>query len=117
MDDERLIEIRARAALASAGPWRWEHGYGDMCNERDCPWGALVADADAEVPHIRMDIHGFDVQGFDAADAAFIAHAREDIPWLLAALREIRAHLRAADHCGCKECDEIVAQGLEVARG
>lgn len=62
-----LGEISARVAESTPGPWTVEP-------ELVKPAGVL---------HVASGWRGV-ASECDAADAAFIAHAREDVPWLLA---------------------------------
>lgn len=59
---DRLSEIRARCDAATPGPWQHESDY-----------GAYIRDANGA--NVCLLYH--------SEDAAFIAHAREDIPYLL----------------------------------
>lgn len=73
--------IEARANAATPGPWKlWgmtvmtdRHGTGDVA---DCDDIAFTADPD---------------RGLRTFNADFIAHAREDIPALVAEVRRLRA--------------------------
>ena len=86
-----LGEIEARVNAATPGPWK-----GDTGTRGDCvvwgPNGRFLMNMQAE-PHWleypgEKRMVSFDV---DRRDAEFIAHAREDIPALLAMVREQRA--------------------------
>lgn len=76
----RLAEIRARAEAATPGPW--EHEY----DERDAwrVFGNPAMLTTVLTPGIPPRY----------SDAAFIAHAREDIPFLLAEVERLREGLR-----------------------
>ena len=88
LTDKYLSEIEARAKAATPGPWQyhrtWQddrhramyvmHGYTGRASKHDNPWIADLADDNNE-------------------DAEFIAHAREDIPALLAEIRRLQAEL------------------------
>lgn len=74
---EQIAEIRARAEAATPGPWT-----------------VFARDSSGQAVDYFL---GFDIEGpeeaqrgmfANRADAEFIAHAREDIPALLAALKE-----------------------------
>jgi hypothetical protein len=88
----RLDEIQARADAATPGPWE-----ADTVQRGDCvvwgPNGAFIANHQAE-PHWLPAPNGakraaaFDV---DKRDCEFIAHAREDVPWLIERVRELEA--------------------------
>lgn len=72
--EERLKELEALAEKASPGPW-------DACRDEFVGW--TVNSASWEVGLIGQH---------DAAppDAAFIAAAREAVPWLISELRRLR---------------------------
>lgn len=86
----RLEEIAARVAAATPGPWRpsnddledvvvWGLAKQWVANVGD--WGDLSAPVGLERKHVT-DAH--------AADAAFIAAARIDVPFLLAEVERLR---------------------------
>lgn len=85
-----LEAIKKRAEAANKGPWTWGD-YPDIDN-RPCPslvgahgYGVLSCDGEANGP--------------TEANAAFIAHAREDVPGLVAEVERLRAAIRAlGDH-------------------
>lgn len=84
MDEKRLAEIRARCEAATAGPWVVETSYSDenvqaIRGGRDMREVVVDTD-DCSFPPMR-------------ADAAFIAHARQDIPDLLAEVAAIKEEL------------------------
>ena len=73
--ESRLAEIRARAENATDGPWE--------------DWGGVDANGVTRASGpITWDDHGGEV--FKPADAEFIAHARTDVPALLAAVEAVR---------------------------
>jgi hypothetical protein len=78
---ERLAEIRARESKATKGPWR------------ACAWDPM------ERPHVHKDAPSDTHCGprgdlpLTGEDAEFIAHAREDIPFLLAELDMLQQRL------------------------
>jgi len=90
---DQLAAIEARTDSATPGPWEADTG-----TRGDCvvwgPNGRFLMNAQAE-PH-WIEYPGekrsvsFDV---DRRDAEFIAHARTDVPALLAMVREQRAKL------------------------
>ena len=95
MTEQELSEIEARANAATPGPWDINRRYitlngGDMGRVEYSALGPSVAT---------------DVQAM--ADGNFFAHAREDIPKLIAEMRRLRdiaiggAELRiTCPHCG-----------------
>jgi hypothetical protein len=74
---DELDAIEARAAQATRGPWTNEDGKRQFIEA----W-AVIATKDGS----------FDVvtSGLDWDDAEFIAHAREDVPALVAEVRRLR---------------------------
>lgn len=101
---ERLAEINARAEAATEGPWaHWNPADGPSHMEigGKVAWKSLRTGSqygdDEKIPHW--------------ADAAFIAHARTDVPALVAALEavlEVHQHFEYSDSrgdgAGCNEC-------------
>lgn len=98
MTPNPLDAIQARADAATEGPWRLWRDPSDSENKR----GASVETAWSH------DAGGEDtdlITGWCApADAEFIAHAREDVPRLVKALRAVEAVHRNEhrDHLGRK---------------
>ena len=83
-----LEAIKARAAAATEGPWEWDDpGIGQhwSCPK---PWMEVVNADVACGPYC----YGGSVRPIEsAADGQFIAHAREDIPALVAEVERLRA--------------------------
>ena len=84
----RLNEIEARATAATEGPWEvdpftWKPGHPIPPSE----WLGIEATGPVkgEVARIRPN------EDEDHANAEFIAHARADVPALVAALRAVAA--------------------------
>lgn len=75
LEQKYLDEIRARAEAATPGPWKY-----DLCD-----WGKRTSCAVRHGGHL---IIGFD-GGLRENDASFIAHARNDIPSLLAEVERL----------------------------
>ncbi|WP_032376693.1 hypothetical protein [Rhodococcoides fascians] len=90
MSGEELAAIEARASAATEGPWTTESD----------PTGTCIY----AIPLLAQG-DGFVAQDLRSApDAEFIAHAREDVPALLAAVRErdntiarVRARIDSAE--------------------
>jgi hypothetical protein len=92
-----LDAIEARAEAATPGPWRQttsKRGYRDVLQTPDSYGDRMIA---------KIDQEAFIVSRRDArmlrcpnADADFIAHARIDIPALVAELRAAREVVEAA---------------------
>lgn len=76
MTEQRLAEIEARAKAATEGPWI----------ESEMQVAAVTRGVIAVIPTPRVG-GVFDCQ----QNKAFIAHAREDIPYLLTTLRAAEA--------------------------
>lgn len=75
--DDRLKEIKARCEAATPGPW--EVGYSSL-------GGMTVVNVrGSEFPCWKTQIY--------KDDAEFIAHARQDVPWLVAEVERLRAEL------------------------
>ena len=77
-----LDAIEARAEAAQAGPWEYA-GSGIVNGQKAVSWGypKFVADT----------WEGSDRNPKSDANGEFIAHAREDVPALVAEVRELRA--------------------------
>jgi len=88
---DRLAEIQQRADAATKGFWIWRH-FGDDPGE---PCRIVMYPADGSTFHVVAD------EIWQPADAEFIAHAREDIPFLLAELARYQAAVQAADDALC----------------
>lgn len=81
----RLDEIAARAELATEGPWEATPNDRIVSSTKTWPEGDPY-DVAGMFGH-KGDV----VEGCRTPDAEFIAHAREDVPALLAALRAVEA--------------------------
>jgi hypothetical protein len=90
---DRIAEIEVRVKAATEGPWE----YGKR------PDGSvwLSTGNPERGQHYQGDWEGFD------ADAAFIAHARTDVPYLLAEVKRLREALafyeREWTHDSCSD--------------
>ena len=83
-----LQPIKDRLAAATPGPWELAGG-----NEWLSPLGIDVGSEDeSSRPTLR------------AADAEFIAHARQDVPKLVAALEAVLALHHPTSRGDCSEC-------------
>jgi len=74
---DRLAEIEAREAAATAGPWGLEGG------EEYDGHGPLFLTSYSK--HVNLN-----VDHLSPPDADFIAHGRVDIPWLIVQLKQAR---------------------------
>lgn len=82
MTEKELAEIRERVEAASAGPWTAAYGP-----EED----RLTVIAHTP-PQGHRAVAKTDVEA--AADARFIAHARSDVPALLAEIERLKAEAK-----------------------
>lgn len=83
LTDQQLAAMRAREAAAFDGPW-----FTDSLDERDGSTSIGVA--------TESDTWIIELGDLDPADAEFIAHARSDVPALLAEVVALRSAARAA---------------------
>lgn len=95
---EREAEIQARVEAATPGPWRYSWTQVPPQVRDDEPVMHCVT---AGIPEPRerlwgMIVHAHEDRGnmWDGPNAAFIAHAREDIPYLLARVASLEGTLR-----------------------
>lgn len=104
MTREQMDAIEARANAAAAGPWHTQQG--DNC------WHVTSADRSFDTGCIMW-------KGGGNRTAEFIAHAREDVPTLLARVRELEESMEAVaeelihaphDHVG--DAFGIIARAL-----
>lgn len=112
---ERLAEIERRANAATPGPWRETQartsvgvGYigiadGVQIGDRDCTVGhqhLTAPTSDTSLPNglVETKVTGPYTEPQPNADAAFIAHAREDIPDLIQHIRLLEARIREREN-------------------
>jgi hypothetical protein len=90
--DLDLDAIEARANAATDGPWLGYDERSDLREENpDVNPMWVVAHMEPDGVNWVRDIADIGGGEQDEADAEFIAHARTDVPALVAALREARA--------------------------
>lgn len=108
LSDEQLAAIEARATheLLTPGPWRLDFEQCD-CSDGYCHHGAyvagVVASSPTEIAAERCqrtgeqprdyDFHRSEIGDFTTADWELMAHAREDLPALVADVKRLRARL------------------------
>lgn len=123
MTESELDEIEARANAAFRAPWTYsdfliacEHEFDDEVD--DCPTchgegeaEIIRVDSPNEYPdgQVIAEIPG--LERFSERNGAFIAHARTDVPKLVAEVRRLRGLLYdVKDHCfhiqECIWCDK-----------
>ena len=88
--DEELGAIKARLDAATAGPWR------SMVEGRDHTSGSSFI-MTGEGTTRRNDI---ELTGATVADQDFIAHARQDVPRLVAEIERLRRVLKQSGGVG-----------------
>ena len=82
MTDEELEAIRTRANRATPGPWRsYVEGRDHTAGDHFIMMGAQGKD--------QIDLY---IQPFRVEDQDFIAHARQDVPRLLAEIERLKHH-------------------------
>lgn len=136
MTDDELTQIEKRATSATPGPWevsrRDDIGGGFDYFIEAGPMAVAVTSEDTRPPRAVLGAR---------SDAAFIAHAREDVPRLVADIRAARAAMRADDRsravravlkshgcdCDCEhlkhgsehepDCERCLACSVEEAMG
>ena len=100
LGDDQLREIEERAEAATPGPWQVRFLDDDHAANlvaiattpetgHPSPPGDLIAATLVQFPTRYVDI----TDGLWDENATFIAHARQDIPRLLAEIRRLRAQL------------------------
>jgi hypothetical protein len=107
MTTDDLARIEARAASATPGPWTTEQF---LPEDRPYPEATNIAGD-------RKGVYWQVATNLWCADAEFIAHAREDVPALIAALRDARAALARVEAL-CEEsiyADTILAGLIRAA--
>ena len=104
LSDERIREIKERCEKATKGPWT--PGREDMQSYDGAtgqPFSSVYADDDRaglhmghKLPLVIARIDGKDIEAEEEkSNARFIAHARTDIPDLLAEIERLRGELAA----------------------
>jgi hypothetical protein len=91
----RLREIRERCEAASPGPWEYE---------RDAVYTSHACGSACPIP--LHDHFVFADPDTKPADVAFIAHAREDVPFLLARIAELE-QADTLNHWTCARCGYV----------
>jgi hypothetical protein len=99
MTDEELTAIQDRADYATPGPWMADDKVEDWVAQRVMHVGVYVRfyQPNGRLNHISFvdaRIPGYTNGSLrPLADAEFIAHAREDIPALLAEIQRLKASM------------------------
>lgn len=104
-----LDAIQARADAATPGPWTVEEGAGAE-GLRDGWWEyeRRACNVETDLEFVTTDGDGMGASS--RADAEFIAHARTDVPALIAEVRRLRDELAQAEmRADAAEFDAIEA--------
>lgn len=91
-NNQRIAEIEKRAQTATRGPWEVEKYYHDEPYDEYIKSAAIIVHKDESNYTITRNDWSNPLE----ADLNFIAHAREDIPYLLAQLAESQRRADAA---------------------
>jgi hypothetical protein len=98
MTDEERQAITARVEAATPGPWT---------AGEDVETAGEIYAGDDRVPVL----HGPPFEGPRTEDMSFIAHARTDVPALLAEVERLRAELHAHEVAHDRRIAEAVKRG------
>lgn len=102
-------EQTAQAATSESGRWRWDHGFGELCNDPECPYGALLDEATRDGTHagtVLMELHGYDVKEPWQGAAHIARHDPARVLREVDAKRRIVA-LHSDPHGGDPSCSSI----------
>ncbi len=102
LTDAELAEVHAREQAATAGPWEWDHEQGRLVKSEDR----------YTILYPRSHNPGFVQIDGPYSNLEFIAHARADIPRLLATIAELKTIL--AD---CQQDSMAYLAGVRDGRG
>ena len=98
MNEQELQAIEERANKASNAPWLIEagdySGHNWLVGTITVSLGESYRDDKAYFVTTR-NVHASELEGDASTDAEFIAHARSDVPALIAEVRRLRAKLDA----------------------
>jgi len=112
-----LDDIEARAEAATPGPWNWEVHLNDT--EIDFAPGEQAFYWTWEVGGENAELGGAEFED-PAPNVAFIAHARTDVPALIARVRELEADRELAagiDPGNITDPETLVRLGAQEAMG
>lgn len=92
--DQRLQEIRDRYEASTQGEWTPD----TMGHEEICIDGVPLEIIFEELPNrdIPRDVYGHLLEPHP--DLEFIAHAHQDVPWLLDEIERLESELEVANH-------------------
>lgn len=94
-EQPNLAEIKARAQAATPGPWfAGDANGGDPPHERRPFWVVSTEDTDPDLGEAPEE-WAAEIRVGAQGDAEFIAHAREDVPALVAEVERLQTALGA----------------------
>jgi len=116
---QRLAEIRVREQRATQAPWRpvpsiYDDGYWVYSGTEGSPTSRLLFETREESEEFEIRRHGpRDWWG----DILFAAHARSDVPWLLAEVERLEARVEELARDALLQlilevCSDVWAEGL-----
>jgi hypothetical protein len=111
-----LDEIERRANAATPGPWTYHEGCGYV---EVPPCGAIEFKPGWERSvHFLARVHNNHVEGEDGLgfDGAFIAHARTDVPALIARVRELEAECERQSTLAATTFNALIANDIAQMR-
>lgn len=94
MNEKRINEIRARCDAATPGPWRMIHESENYYHRPYC-----TVPRDGNNNSVCQSFATRENKSL-VANGIFIAHARQDIPWLLGELEKAQREI-------CRLCEEL----------
>jgi hypothetical protein len=96
LTDGQLAEIGAREAAATPEPWTWTEDGIQAANDEWVMWPANTGPGAAETAAGQLGACGRHTETHAEDNLTFLAHARQDVPALLAEVRRLRAVEAAA---------------------
>jgi len=101
-DESRLSEIKTRLEKTTPGGWHHSDAHGSCVVTENRT--VMICDLDPEGGY-----RTYTKWSGRWSDADFIAHARQDIPWLIEQLAEAMERVQRADDC-CRQVLELQAK-------
>ena len=109
-----LEAIEKRCEAATPGPWTWEETEAEKAGK---DWGDIGKTLNAPKGRNVLNAFGYDASYVNVsdADAEFIAHARSDIPALIAEVKRLNAELIDYQHMS-KVADGQAKQNVRLRK-
>ncbi len=124
--EERIAEIKERCEAASKGPWLTLHHWPEtivMKGQENLPIGGSVNEEDDKKRFAQPIVTAEHDRYFKwphrpqrkraYANAIFISHARQDIPWLIEQVEEVEAQIKQVNDNAIR----LLTKGCEKHRG